>query len=193
MSKIENSINILGTIAPLNTEDTYPTHWAKYGKGGYVSVPNKEDIPVSRLENGMRIYETSTGGEWTVREESPGAYTFDQYAPSGGVINRQATVLTITEDIELDSSSSYFQFLNPDREDEGPRVILPSPLPLEYFEFEIVNTSETNSLRICELDSNSLVEVILSLGRSETTNYRAVYCAWNGVEWAIWIRAFYQP
>ena len=139
MSKIENSINILGTIAPLNTEDTYPTHWAKYGKGGYVSVPNKEDIPVSRLENGMRIYETSTNKEWLVSGDENG-YTYIEYIVSGGgTISRESNVQNLSSNVTLSSSSDYFQFLNPTT--NGYRVTLPATISTDFFEFEIINTS----------------------------------------------------
>lgn len=192
MSKIENSINILGTIAPLNTEDTYPTHWAKYGKGGYVSVPNKEDIPVSRLENGMRIYETETGGEWLVEEGSPGVYTFSPYSPSGGSINRQSNIQSLTNDLYLASDSAYFQFLNPT--DDDVRVLLPQAQSLDYFEFEIINTATgSNTLRLFEIDSLGVETIILSMGSNTDNRYKAVYCSWNGSQWAVWIRAFYQP
>lgn len=188
MSKIENSINILGTIAPLNTEDTYPTHWAKYGKGGYVSVPNKEDIPISRLENGMRIYETSTNKEWLVSGDENG-YTYIEYIVSGGdTISRESNVQNLSSNITLSSSSDYFQFLNPTT--NGYRVTLPATISTDFFEFEIINTSSSFNFDIYE---NSGVVAEISLGPTTNERYRAVYCMWNGVEWAIWIRAFYQP
>ena len=58
MSKINNCINIPGPIAPYDSNDTYPTHSAIYGKGGWKSVENMEElstIPPERLENGCIV------------------------------------------------------------------------------------------------------------------------------------------
>ena len=56
--------NILGTnisspIVPFTTSDTYPTHYAIYGEGGWKSVNARSDrdaIPAARLENGSVVY-----------------------------------------------------------------------------------------------------------------------------------------
>lgn len=78
---IEKGYNIYGPIIPYAEEDNYPTHLAKYGKGGFVSldIETKDDIkkhiPEERLEEGMLVYvvkDTANiffyqylGGEWT--------------------------------------------------------------------------------------------------------------------------------
>lgn len=60
-------IKIAGTLAPSSSKDTYPTHYAKYGKGGFISVaslsstgdltnPGLPDIPSERIEEGMAVY-----------------------------------------------------------------------------------------------------------------------------------------
>jgi len=64
MAKIPNSINILGTIAPVDDRDLYPTHEAKYGRGGYVSIDEIANLSPLRIEEGMLVYETSTGKEY---------------------------------------------------------------------------------------------------------------------------------
>ena len=76
MSKIRDSINIPGSIAPYDSNDTYPTHSAIYGKGGWKSVENIEDllsIPKDRLENGciVRVVNSDTFG-------NPAEYYFDE-------------------------------------------------------------------------------------------------------------------
>lgn len=51
--------NIADPIVPFTTWDDYPTHYAKYGKGGYRSVTCKEEmyaIASSRREEGMLIW-----------------------------------------------------------------------------------------------------------------------------------------
>lgn len=48
--------NVYSPIVPGTDSDTYPTHYAKYGKGGYVSVNTIEErnaIPIDRKEDGM--------------------------------------------------------------------------------------------------------------------------------------------
>lgn len=64
MSKIENSIPVRGTITPVDTRDTYPTHEARWGKGGYVSVNNLLEVSEERKEEGMKVYELSSNTEY---------------------------------------------------------------------------------------------------------------------------------
>lgn len=57
--KIENTINISAPISPYDTNDTYPTHEAKYGKGGLRAVDNvaeRDNIPLELREDGMIVY-----------------------------------------------------------------------------------------------------------------------------------------
>lgn len=58
MSNIKGT-NIASLIAPFTTDDAYPTHDAKYGKGGYKTVNTiieRNDIPVQRLSDGCICY-----------------------------------------------------------------------------------------------------------------------------------------
>lgn len=58
MSYFSGTIPVLGTIAPGNTIDTYPTHDAVYGKGGSMQVATIEErdaIPVERRVLGMLV------------------------------------------------------------------------------------------------------------------------------------------
>ena len=51
--------NIASPVVPFTSDDTYATHLAKYGKGGFRSVQNieeRDNIPEARLENGMLVY-----------------------------------------------------------------------------------------------------------------------------------------
>lgn len=62
MAEIDISLkgtNVASAIVPFTTEDTYPTHKAKYGQGGYRTVDNiteRDEIPSERLEEGMLVY-----------------------------------------------------------------------------------------------------------------------------------------
>ena len=51
--------NVSSGIVPFTDQDKYPTHYAKYGKGGYVSVQTiseRNSIPKERKEVGMICY-----------------------------------------------------------------------------------------------------------------------------------------
>lgn len=51
--------NVAAAVVPFSTEDQFPTHFAKYGNGGWRSVLTLEDldeIPSARREDGMAVY-----------------------------------------------------------------------------------------------------------------------------------------
>lgn len=66
--------NVAAPLVPFTTADTYATHYAKYGKGGYRSVSNiseRNAIPEARREEGMLTWVISEnklyqlrGGYW---------------------------------------------------------------------------------------------------------------------------------
>lgn len=65
MKKNKKGINVSAPIVPYTDQDTYPTHEAIYGKGGWKSVRTIEDlkaIPKERLEDGciVRVVESSS-------------------------------------------------------------------------------------------------------------------------------------
>lgn len=65
MKKNKKGINVSAPIVPYTDQDTYPTHEAIYGKGGWKSVRTIEDlkaIPKGRLEDGciVRVVESSS-------------------------------------------------------------------------------------------------------------------------------------
>lgn len=65
MEKNKKGINVSAPIVPYTDQDTYPTHEAIYGKGGWKSVRTIEDlkaIPKERLEDGciVRVVESSS-------------------------------------------------------------------------------------------------------------------------------------
>lgn len=50
---------LISAISPYNSTDTYPTHYAKYGHGGYRTVHDiidLDNIPHERREEGMLVY-----------------------------------------------------------------------------------------------------------------------------------------
>lgn len=51
--------NISAPMVPFTEQDTFPTHMAKYGKGGYhcvQTIAERDNIPEERRENGMLVY-----------------------------------------------------------------------------------------------------------------------------------------
>lgn len=57
-----SGVNVAGGITPYTTDDTYPSHYAKYGHGGYRTVDTKDElstIPDERKEEGMVVYVSS--------------------------------------------------------------------------------------------------------------------------------------
>ena len=66
MEKNNKGVNVSAPIVPYTDKDIYPTHKAIYGKGGWKSVKNLEElktIPSSRLEDGciVRVVELESG------------------------------------------------------------------------------------------------------------------------------------
>lgn len=62
-----NGTNVAAMIAPFDTADTFPTHDAKYGKGGYRTVSDLTDlseIPSQRLTEGCVAYVVSEKADY---------------------------------------------------------------------------------------------------------------------------------
>lgn len=50
---------VITSIVPTSTDDTYPTHHALYGKGGYRTVEtltDRDNLPADRLEEGCLVF-----------------------------------------------------------------------------------------------------------------------------------------
>lgn len=76
---------ILGTqlvagIVPFTTEDIYPTHYAKYGNGGWQSVNTIEErdaIAQQRIEEGMSVYVLSENKHYIMKNGTFVEYTIN--------------------------------------------------------------------------------------------------------------------
>lgn len=56
---INGTVQVTGMVAPTSEADSYPTHYAGFGKGGHRSVDTLADmigIPIARREEGMTVY-----------------------------------------------------------------------------------------------------------------------------------------
>lgn len=82
-------VNIPGPVVPYSDKDTYPTHSAIYGKGGWKSVETIEEllaIPKNRLENGciVRVVNSGNGDpaefyfDEDIVDQNPGSSITDQ-------------------------------------------------------------------------------------------------------------------
>ena len=63
-----NGTNLAAPVVPFTTDDTYPTHYAMYGKGGHRSVQtitNRNAIPTSLKEEGMTVFVIDEGIKYT--------------------------------------------------------------------------------------------------------------------------------
>ena len=114
--------NVAAVIAPFTTDDTYATHDAKYGKGGYRTVEtitDRDNIPEARRTIGMLVYVVSddkiykllknNNNEWYWEELTTGgsggvnSYTHIQDSPSNTWniqhnLNRHPSVTIMIQD-----------------------------------------------------------------------------------------------
>lgn len=82
MGVIEGGINLGAPILPATDEDIFPTHDARYGKGGYRSVANiteRDAIPPARKEFGMVVHTRDDKLNWVWAPNS-GAVTINDGA-----------------------------------------------------------------------------------------------------------------
>lgn len=64
-----NGVKVPANIIPTSTSDTYPTHHANFGRGGYKtvnSIEERDNIPVDRLTLGTEVRVTLADGTSTV-------------------------------------------------------------------------------------------------------------------------------
>lgn len=67
MTAIPKSTTLTAPIAPSDTNDTYATHYARYGNGGLMSAANesaREAIPADRREEGMWVQQLDDNSYW---------------------------------------------------------------------------------------------------------------------------------
>ena len=76
-------VNIPSTIVPFTTDDTYATHDAIYGKGGFRSVrtlADRDNIPQARRSVGMLVYVISEDITYKLNDNN----TWQVYVDKGG-------------------------------------------------------------------------------------------------------------
>jgi hypothetical protein len=63
--------NVASAVVPFTTSDTYPSHLAKYGKGGYrevVDITERDGISDDRRSEGMLVYVQSEGLAYQLKD-----------------------------------------------------------------------------------------------------------------------------
>jgi hypothetical protein len=71
MTQIKGT-NVLAPVVPFDTSDTYPSHVAAYGKGGYRSaadVAERDAIPQLRREVGMLVWVTALQKQYRLESD----------------------------------------------------------------------------------------------------------------------------
>ena len=64
--------NVLAPVVPFDTTDTYPSHVAAYGKGGYRSaadIAERDAIPQLRREVGMLVWVTALQKQYRLESD----------------------------------------------------------------------------------------------------------------------------
>lgn len=114
MAKI-NGTNLAASVVPFTTEDTFATHHAKYGQGGWqevATIADRDAITTARREAGMAVYVTSESKLYTLNEDLETWSIFETGKIDTISVNGEAqpiedknvdiTVPTKTSDIEND-------------------------------------------------------------------------------------------
>lgn len=81
----EPTIPVDAPIAPRDPDDTYPSHFANYGRGGFhtvTTVSARNAIPSGLLALGMACRVTDTGVEYRLTDLSP--VTWEEFTGGGG-------------------------------------------------------------------------------------------------------------
>ena len=121
-----NGTNLSAAVVPFTTEDTYATHYAKYGNGGWKSVENYEDLDTitnDRLEKGMAVYVNSQSKTYILTaldlSSNPVIKTWTELETGGQTIQvselpeaTQENEGQIVEYIGATQSSSTFEVVN---------------------------------------------------------------------------------
>lgn len=94
--------NVAAVIAPFTTDDTYATHDAKYGKGGYRTVGTIEErnnIPEARLTKGMLVYVESEDKIYKLLQDSNDEWYWSELTIGSGGVDSYTHIQTSPSNI----------------------------------------------------------------------------------------------
>ena len=113
MSNIKGT-NVASPIVPFTTDDTYATHEAKYGKGGFRTVQTiaeRNSIPEARLEEGMLVYVVEDpdnihtyqyiNSEWTKSKMGSGVEKVESITERDALVSEVGDIVYVDETGEL--------------------------------------------------------------------------------------------
>jgi hypothetical protein len=110
MSVIQGGINLGAPILPATEDDIFPTHDARYGKGGYRAVADisvRDAIPQERRDYGMIVHTLDTGLNWVWRANNGGQWQLTNAAISvdsiAAMLALPATLGTIVNRTDLNA------------------------------------------------------------------------------------------
>lgn len=100
--------NLASAVVPFTTADTFPTHHAQYGKGGWRSVATHDDLAAisdQRKEDGMVVFviETSTAYTWNLTTQ-----TWDFFAAGGDTSPKRITQTHTVTNLVAGTPQSFF-------------------------------------------------------------------------------------
>ncbi len=87
MPPLPDVVRVTGKIGPTASEDTYPTHDSKYGKGGHMEVGtlmDRDAIPADRRREGMLVFVSLEGKRYQLIGGTTNANWQETGVGSGG-------------------------------------------------------------------------------------------------------------
>lgn len=94
---LKNTLKISTPISPYSENDEYPTHFSKYGKGGYKEVDTIEErdaIPMNRRSIGMIVCVQNPKQKWYVLQNGLENLNYVDFTT---IINDESNLFVIGE------------------------------------------------------------------------------------------------
>lgn len=96
--------NLAAGIVPFTSDDTYPTHYAMYGKGGHrtvQSIVNRNSIPTTLKEEGMTVFVLDDNTKYTWKK-NPNNSNIVEWIPDPSI----APIVNNTQILNINLPSS---------------------------------------------------------------------------------------
>ena len=159
MAAVPNSIGISGGIAPFDENDTYSTHYSKFGLGGYRAVDLFTDlasIPLSRLGDGEPLV--------YVKELKLWYFYLDDAWVIAPFSSNQIAYKTLEANLTLTSGDNAILHLDPNG---APRNVYFFDSPLR--EYKILNVDGEFALNLMDGEDTIALELSNASGVLEAT------------------------
>ena len=113
MSIIQKTLSVSAPVTPYSTDDTYPTHYSIYGKGGIKSVQSvsaRNSIPSERREEGMLCYVSGEQKIYCLRGGITNSSWVDASEIFGGGNNESSGAIEVSATAPSNPSASTIWF-----------------------------------------------------------------------------------